>query len=173
MKFSKFLLCLALGIASQYASAQIYKIVGDDGSITYTDQAPATGPAEPAELPQIIIQPAVRVPAAAPADVAASSPATRVTSAPDAISIATPTDETVIHGSAKQIPVSANVRPAPSGEWLFQLLHNGTPYGAPQSDPNWTSPALFAGMQSLEVQVLGKEGSLLSTSDAVRVYVIP
>jgi hypothetical protein len=73
MKFSKFLLCLALGIASQYASAQIYKIVGDDGSITYTDQAPATGPAEPAELPQIIIQPAVRVPAAAPADVAASS----------------------------------------------------------------------------------------------------
>jgi len=49
-----FSLLAALLLISSMASAQIYKVVDEDGNITFTDQAPADG-SKPMELPELSV----------------------------------------------------------------------------------------------------------------------
>ncbi len=162
-------LILSLLILAGPAMAQIYKIVHPDGRVEYTDEAPENQPVQPVELPQLILQPGVPIPAQPQASDETNSGSD--SALPASISLSSPQDETVVHGSGRSIELVVNALNRPDGS-LFKLEHNGAQVLTSEQN-RFNSPVLFAGTQTFRVSLVSAQGDSLASSAPVRIYVIP
>lgn len=161
------IMMIALALAGA-ASAQIYKIEREDGSVYYTDRPPPDIQIEPAVLPDIIIQPPTRIsPEVNPRSDAG------VPSSNYQLEIVSPLNETVIHGAGQSVAVSATISPTLGEGMQLQLLLGGQPFGAPQSASDWQLGPLNPGAHQVSVQLLSPSGEPLTASTAITIYVIP
>lgn len=159
---------LLAALCSGAGVAQIYKIVHPDGRIEYTDEPTDPETAQPVTLPDLILHPAVPLP-----DPAASSTLqTDNTAAPrPALSLTSPSDETVVHGNGRQLDFALNATNRPEGSY-FRLTQNGAQV-LTSNESRFSSPVLFPGTQTFRVDLMSSDDKTLATTAPVRIYVIP
>lgn len=155
--------CLALGAA---ATAQVYRVVDEDGRVTYTDRPPTEG-AEPVE---------VRVPNTSPPPPSGVFPEPRQEPASEPevsylVSVTSPPDETIIPRGPGNFSVSASVSPRLQQGHQLQLLLDGEPRQEPKTSGLWDLTNVFRGEHQLTVAVVNKDGKQLGISEPVTVYV--
>ena len=151
------------------AAETIYKVVDEEGNITYTDTPPndADAMVEPHSILGTNTTPAV---ATAPENAIktdqADAEASYVTR------IVSPADESTIPMGPGDFVVEAEVSPGlDNGEKLILLL-NGEAVGAPQSFPRWQLTNVFRGAHRLQVVRVSKTGAAQSQSTEHTVYVM-
>jgi len=157
--------CASLLCASA-ALGQIYKTTDENGNVVFTDQPPSgSRAAEEVKLKQLNTTPA---PTPLPArETPAEEPA-----GPDyTVSIKFPTNETTIPMGPGNFSVVASTFPPLRAGEVLQLQINGTDRGPAQTGSNWELTNVFRGAHELTVQRKSAEGEVLTTSEAVTVYV--
>jgi hypothetical protein len=157
------LFCLALGAG---AGAQVYRVVDEDGNVTFTDRPPSED-AEPVE---------VRTPNTTPPPPGNAFPEPPPPPEDEpvpgySVTITAPADETIIPRGPGNVSVSASVSPALQSGHLLQLLMNGEPREEPQTGGSWDLTNVFRGEQNISVAVVDGDGKRLSESDPVTIFV--
>lgn len=143
--------------------AQIYKYEDEQGNIIYSDSPPEEEPGlEPADLPEIILQPSVEVPENIPQ--AAPGPEEIE------ISIHAPVNEEIIPNHQMHIVIRANASRALGQGEKASLIVNGQEYATSRSIHNWQITDLVRGEYSIQIQVV-YEGAVIGQSETVVVYV--
>ena len=150
------------------AAEKIYKVVDEEGNVTFTDTPPNDSDAivEPHSILGTNTTPAV---ATAPEDAVktdqAEAKASYVTR------IVSPADESTIPMGPGDFVVEAEVSPGlDNGEQLILLL-DGEAVGAPQSFPRWQLTNVFRGAHRLQVVRVSETGAAQSQSTEHTVYV--
>ena len=168
MKTQKLVLFLITCCLANLAVAQIYQVINEDGSVSFTDQAPLEGNGQEVSLGETIIQPAVVI----PSPTVALSPQPQQEIENKNIRIHAPADESVIHGADNSVVISVSVTPAIAEGESLQLLHNGTPYSSPQTSGQWNLTRINPGTQKYAVRLLNSSGTTISQSATITLYVI-
>ncbi len=158
------LLCTLLGAT---ASAQVYRVVDENGNVTFTDRPPED--AEPVDLGPTNTTPP-------PTTGLYPTPPPRVTDEGDGasgyeIAITSPADQTIIPRGPGNFSVSASVSPALESGHMLQLLLDGQPRQEPQAGSSWALTNVFRGEHKVTVAVIDGDGKQLATSEPVTVYV--
>jgi hypothetical protein len=152
------------------AQAEVYRTVGPDGSVTFTDQ-PVQG-AEPVNLPPVSTYPAPR-PAAVEPDVQAESetdaaqPYTR-------FFIASPAAEATIRDNQGNVPMRVQLVPPLQAErgHRIQFMVDGVDQGEPGTETGITFQSLDRGSHTLSARILDENGATLETTGPVTVFVL-
>ena len=172
-RYARFLLTaglLATLCEGHLAAAEtIYKVVDEEGNITFTDTPPNDADAivEPHSILGTNTTPAV---ATAPENAvktdqadAEASYVTRVVS---------PANESTIPMGPGDFLVEAEVSPGLDNEEQLILLLDGAAVGAPQSFPRWQLTNVFRGAHRLQVVRVSETGAAQSQSTEHTVYVM-
>ena len=151
------------------AAETIYKVVDEEGNVTFTDTPPNDADAivEPHSILGTNTTPAVATAPENPVKtVQADAEASYVTR------IVSPADESTIPMGPGDFVVEAEVSPGlDNGEQLILLL-DGEAVGAPQSVPRWQVTNVFRGAHQLQVVRVSKTGAAQSQSTEHTVYVM-
>lgn len=151
------------------SSAPIYKSVGPDGKIIYSDK-PVPG-AKRVDLPPINVYKAPPAPAAAAAP--PPPPAQKPGSYYRRIAIVTPSPDATLWNTAYTVDVEALVEPplnVAAGHRLVAVL-DGKPVGEPQAQTHFTLRDVFRGTHTVQVTVQDAKGAALLSSPAVAFYI--
>jgi len=156
--------------AGHLTSAEtIYKVVDEEGNITFTDTPPNDADAivEPHSILGTNTTPAV---ATAPENAIktdqADAKASYVTR------IVSPANESTIPMGPGDFVVEAEVSPGLDSEEQLILLLDGAAVGAPQSVPRWQLTNVFRGAHRLQVVRVSETGAAQSQSTEHTVYVM-
>jgi len=156
--------CLPLHVPVQ---AQVYKIVDEQGRVTYTDQIPPDDQKhEKVELESINIQPPVepREPVFVPNN--------RSEEQVDYfLALTSPANETHVPPGQRNLRLAAQVDPALEAGHRIQFLMNGQPLGQAGQATSHLIEEIHRGEHRLGVRILDEEGRVLATSEPVTVYV--
>jgi hypothetical protein len=176
-KASLILLTAALATPSSWGWGQIYKVIGDDGNVVFTDSPPGVGSSSQQSVEKVELQ---ELNTTAPVE--ARTPATTYTTpVPEAeteedgggtVAITSPTDESTIAMGPGNFAVSASAKPALSGDERLLLLIDGQAYGTAQASSSWFVEGMNRGPHDLVVQRTTTDGESVATSEPVRVYVL-
>ena len=151
------------------AAEKIYKVVDEEGNVTFTDTPPNDADAivEPHSILGTNTTPAV---ATAPEDAVktdqAEAKASYVTR------IVSPADESTIPMGPGDFVVEAEVSPGLDNVEQLILLLDGEAVGAPQSFPRWQLTNVFRGAHQLQVVRVSETGAARSQSTEHKVYVM-
>ena len=151
------------------AAEKIYKVVDEEGNVTFTDTPPNDADAivEPHSILGTNTTPAV---ATAPEDAVktdqAEAKASYVTR------IVSPADESTIPMGPGDFVVEAEVSPGLDNVEQLILLLDGEAVGAPQSFPRWQLTNVFRGAHQLQVVRVSETGATQSQSTEHTVYVM-
>ena len=151
------------------AAEKIYKVVDEEGNVTFTDTPPNDADAivEPHSILGTNTTPAV---ATAPENAIktdqADAKASYVTR------IVSPADESTIQMGPGDFVVEAEVSPGLYNEEQLILLLDGAAVGAPQSFPRWQLTNVFRGAHRLQVVRVSETGAAQSQSTEHTVYVM-
>jgi gamma-glutamyltranspeptidase len=147
------------------ASAEIYRIVDEDGKVTFTDNPPHDVPTkEKVHLPTANIQPALKP---APAVKAVEEETGRY----QEIVILAPTQDTTIPPGQETMTVQVGLKPLLKAGHLIQLLLSGQPYGLPTATMSFRIDALIRGENTVQVQVIDTEGRVIGLSNTTTIHV--
>lgn len=162
---------LMLTLASlAHGQTRIYKVVDQEGNVTFTDKPPMSSQRESStvELNQINIS--------APPKERSRATSSEISKPERAIdydiTITSPPDSTTIPMGPGNFSLSASITPALERGDQLQLVLNGEPYGKPQNSENWRLTNILRGAHDLSVQAIDDSGKVLSQSRPVRVYVL-
>jgi len=165
---AKKLFALSLLIfCSDSVISQVYKYIDESGNVVYSDTPPEEQKyLAPAELPDLIIQPAVKVEARVGANSSDPKEAAEVD-----VNIIQPANETTITPGQMSFTVAAEVtRPLARGEMAI-LMVNGQEFGRSNMNLSWTVDNLVRGEMTLRVRIIDRENEQLAESEALRVFV--
>lgn len=161
-----FLILLSLTTFSQCLQAGVYRVVDEEGNVTYTDNPPANDPSvETLDLPPVNTQPALQIP------VTRKKNDEDETSGYERITIASPAQETTIPPGQLDIPVKVSLEPALKAGDRIQLLFDGQPYGAPGASSLFKINALVRGEHRIQAQVIDHNNNVVISSGITTVYV--
>ena len=151
------------------AAETIYKVVDEEGNVTFTDTPPNDADAivEPHSILGTNTTPAV---ATAPENAIKTDQAE--TKASYVTRIVSPADESTIPMGPGDFVVEAEVSPGLDDVEQLILLLDGEAVGAPQSFPRWQLTNVFRGAHQLQVVRVGKTGAAQSQSTEHTVYVM-
>ncbi len=157
--------------ASATAAAQtIYKVTDKDGQITYTDAAPL---AEGSIVEEIsVADPNTAKPVAPAAAPIGGTPPAENTATDYLTLISLPADGTTVPMGPGDFTVEAQASPALGVAERLQLTVDGTPFGIPQSSPQWQLNNIARGAHELQVMRLNESGNTIDTSNISTVYVL-
>lgn len=169
MKCWLILLISALGIGGFSANihAEVFKVVDENGNVTYSDVPPEDG-ADPAELPDVHYQPATLPTVKLVPD--ADDGLDQAPVSPVRILLSSPSNEDVITPDISSISVSGSLNRGLQETEQTQLIVNGSVYGQPGKGLVWNVGNLIRGEYRLQLQVL-ENGRVTAQSSSVRVYV--
>ena len=160
---------LALALAATSAWAQIYKSTDEEGNVVFTDTPPPDTSTQQVELQRTnTAPPPPDLPRATPSE---NSPEPEDPAAPQAI-ITAPANETTIPMGGGNFSVSAHVEPRLDRGQGLRLTMDGEPQGQPQASGFWDLTNVFRGAHDLVVEVVEADGTVVSSSAPVRVYVM-
>lgn len=149
------LLALLLGLVVAAPAAEIYKRVGPDGSVTYSDQ-PGPG-AEAIDVPPISIIPSRPVPQAnAPAPGRSASAGSG--SGYGGFAITAPADDETIRDNTGTVHVAATLEPALKPSHRVQFLLDDQPVGEPRTVPSIALADVDRGTHTVSAAVLDSSG---------------
>ena len=159
------------GTTSATAAAQtIYKVTDKDGQITYTDAAPL---AEGSIVEEIsVADPNTAKPVAPAAAPIGGTPPAENTATDYLTLISLPADGTTVPIGPGDFTVEAQASPALGAAERLQLTVDGTPFGIPQSSPQWQLNNIARGAHELQVMRLNESGNTIDTSNISTVYVL-
>lgn len=145
----------------------IYRTTDKDGNVVYTDAPPAgTSASEEVKLPPTNTAPP-------PPDLPRpADPEPTENAVAYEVAITSPANESTIAMGPGNFSVSASVKPDLRKGQALQLFMDGQAQGEPQTGTSWNLTNVFRGGHDLTVNLLDKEGQVLASSDAVRVYVL-
>jgi hypothetical protein len=147
------------------AFAEVYRIVDEEGKITYTDTPPHDAlTKEKVHLPTANIQPALKT---APAVKAVEDEIDGY----QEIALLAPTQDTTIPPGQEAVTVQVGLKPPLKVGHLIQLLLNGQPYGPPTATTSFSIGSLIRGESSVQVQVVDTEGSVIGLSNTATIHV--
>ncbi|WP_413663716.1 DUF4124 domain-containing protein [Microbulbifer sp. CNSA002] len=163
---------LALPIVAVVAFAEtgaIYKIVGPDGQVTFSDTPPPNGNLEEVELAPINIQP-IALPRQLPSRKLSPNGKNRGSGAVS-IQIVSPINEATIPPGQTLIALEVQVTPAyPEGSSFYAVIDGQRWQGS--SDGNALDiSALERGTHTLQAVLVGSNGRVLAQSRVVTIYV--
>lgn len=151
------------------AAETIYKVVDEDGNVTFTDTPPngADAIVEPHSILGTNTTPAVAtaIENAIKTD-QADAEASYVTR------IVSPANESTIPMGPGDFVVEAEVSPGLDSEEQLILLLDGAAVGAPQSVPRWQLTNVFRGAHRLQVLRVRETGAAQSQSTEHTIYVM-
>ncbi|WP_444928926.1 DUF4124 domain-containing protein [Microbulbifer sp. SSSA002] len=147
------------------AGAAIYKVVGPDGQVTFSDTPPANGTSEKVELAPINIQPR-QLPTRK------LSPRKGAEAlGPVSIQIVSPIHEATIPPGQTLIVLQVQVTPAlPEGASFYAVV-DGQRWQGSSSGNSLDISALERGAHTLQAVLVGPRGQVLAQSAVVTVYV--
>jgi Domain of unknown function (DUF4124) len=168
-KASIFALLVSALLATQ-AAAQIYKTTDADGNVVFTDKPPAgSSNTESVDLQHTNTAPP-------PPNIAPLAPPSKETEEPASeaveVSITSPANETTIPMGGGIFDVIAGAAPGVGPGQTLQLVMDGEPQGPPQTGTLWRLENVFRGAHDLTVELRDSDGSIVATSESVRVYVL-
>jgi hypothetical protein len=147
--------------------AQVYRIVGPDGSVTFTDQ-PVQG-AEKVDLPPVSTYPAPRL--ATPA--VSGQDAQPAAAGYSRFVVVSPAPETTIRDNQGDVSMLVQVEPSLQADQghRIQFMVNGVDQGEPSSSTGVTFQNLDRGSHNLSARLIDAEGRTLMTTPEVTVFV--
>jgi len=159
-------LCAAGSLAALFwghlaASEKIYKVIDEEGNVTFTDTPPNDADA--------IVEPKSNLGTNTTPAVATAPEGVDKTGRPDALApyatrMVYPASESTIPMAPGDFVVEAKVSPRlDSGEQLILLL-DGEAVGTPQSSPKWQLTKFFRGAHRLQVVRVNETGAAQSKS---------
>ena len=158
------LLALSLSFVASLAWAQpIYKVVDEDGNVTYTDQNPADG-AEPMELPELNVLDGREVESQMPAG---SSDASEVE--PLKLSIVSPQDEENIRGTGNSLSVTLESNIDLPASALIVVYLDGEAQEPTQS-MSYSFDFIPRGQHTLRAELQTRSGRVLAESEPVTFF---
>lgn len=153
----------ALMALSAIANSQVYKYVDEEGNIVYSDSPPIEEPTmEPAELPEVIYQPAVDI----PVDNHRHYPAAMDIE----VDITSPANESTVPGSVSSFSVAGSTSRRLNAGETAQLMVNGTVHSQGAS-LGWSITDLVRGEYNLSIQILDDKQAVIAQSATTLVYV--
>jgi Domain of unknown function (DUF4124) len=163
----KLLLTLLILGAACYTIAEVYRVINEDGSVSYTDNPPAGDPTvESVSLPPINTQPALET-----KTVVKKVADKEEFAGYNQISILSPASGTTIPPGHQEIPVEISLEPSLHSGHLIQLMFNGQPYGPPTTSTLFNINSVARGEHSIQARVLDSERNTVGQSNSVTVYV--
>ncbi len=164
---NRFLIILLLAVPLT-VSAQVYKSVGKDGNVVFSDTPPKSGnsPVEKVELGTINSTPP-------PRHVDRPEPVAKQEKLEVSVNITDPAHGTTIAiGYAGNFVVQAEVSPPLAGGTFAQLLIDGEPEGEPQPYTSWALANVYRGSHVLTVAVTDSSGKPLAVSPPITIHVL-
>ena len=161
---------LFLAAATAAAGQSVYRVVDEEGNVTFTDTPPSGAMAEVQPLNAPNTTPAIQI-AGQPASDDAAPQSTHVTVEYDTL-ITSPADQSTIPMGPGNFVVQVAVRPGlGTGEHLVLTL-DGEPVGAPKRTASWKLTNVFRGEHRLQVLRLDANGARQHASAEQVVYVM-
>jgi hypothetical protein len=155
------LLCAALA-----APAQVYRSVGPDGAVTYSDQAqPGATPVDIAPTPTIAPPPAAGPRLTAQKTAPEGPPYTR-------FGIASPGNDEAVRANDGNVTVTLAAEPGLARGHSVVLRLDGSPVGAPGPFLVFELSNLDRGSHRLDAAVLGGSGSTIVEAEPVTFHVL-
>jgi hypothetical protein len=148
-------------LSTAAVAAEIYKVVDENGNVTYTDTPPRNKKAEKIEFPQGNTLPPTRV--------------TKRLSPPKAQSgiptdyqlrITSPPDEFHVTPGIRNLDIQVAVEPALHPHHELQITDNGTVIQG-----NTMENIVVRGMHRIQAQVVDQQGAIVSQSEPIHIYV--
>ena len=163
-RYKLFLTILGFSLAFS-ALAEVYRIVDEEGKVTFTDKPPhGASTKEKVHLPTANIQPALK-----------TAPVVKTVEDEidgyHEIAILTPTQDTTIPPGQETVAVQVNLKPTLKAGHLIQLLFSGQPYGLPTATTSFSIGSLIRGENSVQVQVIDTEGNVIGHSNTVTIHI--
>ncbi len=147
------------------AYAEVYRVVDEEGKVTFTDKPPHDAPTkEKVSLPITNVQPALKV---APAVEAAEEEIEGY----QEIAILAPAQDTTIPPGQETLTVQVGLKPSLKAGHLIQLLLNGQSYGLPTATTSFSIGSLIRGENSVQIQVVDTEGSVIGLSNTATIHI--
>ena len=151
------------------AAETIYKVVDEEGNVTFTDTPPNDADA--------IVEPHSILGTNISSAVSTAPKSADKTDLYDALAayftrIVSPQDESTIPMGPGDFVVEAEVSPGLDNEEQLILLLDGETVGAPQSFPRWQLTNVFRGAHRLQVVSVSETGAAQSQSTEHTVYVM-
>jgi hypothetical protein len=148
------------------AHSGVYRVVDENGNVTFTDNPPADhSESEAVTLPRINTQPAPPpAPAVQQEELSATEGYTQVL-------ITQPVNEATIPPGQQVISVKLEVQPALQPGHSIQLVVDSQPYGKAQAGTSFSIAGLERGEHALLARVLDENKQSLATSNAITIHV--
>lgn len=167
------LLAVLLALTATGASAQIYRVVDDNGRVTYTDTPPEEDcqeakkySSEELSLPTINIQPGPEI---APRET--SDGGDDESTGYQYVSIAAPEDDTTIPPGQLEVSVQVAMEPDLKPGHRVLLLYNNEPHGEPTASTSFVLSGLIRGSYPIRAEILDRNGTVVAASDPVTIHV--
>ncbi|WP_066960265.1 DUF4124 domain-containing protein [Microbulbifer sp. Q7] len=156
------------------APGSVYKIVGPDGRITFSDSPPPDGKAEKVEIGPINVQP---IAPRQPLPTRRLSPRDRDENragddtGPVNFSIVSPVNGATIPPGQRFIVLQVALDPVPRDGYEFFVVVDGQRWSGSSSGTSLDISALERGAHTIQAVLLGSRGQPLARSQAIEVYV--
>ncbi|MEZ0121710.1 MAG: DUF4124 domain-containing protein [Candidatus Reddybacter sp.] len=144
--------CLALATSSLFAS-EVYRVVGEDGQVTFTDSPSANAKAETVDMPKTNIAVAPPIPTKTAGESKAMEGEANYTKA----RISKPSNNTTIPPGQREVQVKLDLVPPLQTGHLVQLYINGRKQGPPSASSTFTVSNLNRGKHSVHADILGAD----------------
>jgi hypothetical protein len=162
----------ALAVALLYAPPQahagetVYRVVGPDGEVSYTDTPPGQGEFEALELEPVNTQPALEPGFGVGAlEESQTAPYERV-------AIVAPENDTTIPPGQLNVVVQLELEPPLRAGHLVQFFLDGTPQGEPAATTSVTLSDLYRGSRTIQARVIDNDsGAVIAQSNGVVIHV--
>lgn len=161
------LISLTLLFSSVLYAGEVYRVIDEDGQITFTDSPAASSGAETVNLPITNISVAPSLPSTDEAEGDIPEDEARYTSA----RITQPRNNATIPPGQSQISVQLALKPALQTGHRVQLYVDGRPQGAPVAASAFSISKLSRGAHKIGAEIIGADKKRRAKTQTVTVHV--
>lgn len=161
-------LIAVLLIGSAQASGQVYKVVDEEGRVTYTDSPPADEEAgESVQVPEVNTQPAVKP----RPDQDSQATADKGAGGYRDVYIAQPAHESTVPPGQLDVVVQVVTDPALKPSHRVQVFYDGEPYAPPAATTSVVLSELYRGTHQIRAQIIDADNRVVASTEPVTIYV--
>lgn len=149
-----------------HAGETVYRVVGPDGEVSYTDTPPEQGEFEALELEPVNTQPALEP------GFEAENPEESQALPYERVAIVAPENDTTIPPGQLNVVVQLELEPPLRAGHLVQFFLDGAPQGEPAATTAVTLSDLYRGSRTIQARVIDDaSGAVIAQSNNVVIHV--
>ena len=159
------MLLAGLLAAATEAGQTVYRVIGPDGQVSYTDTPPEQGQVEVVELKDANTQPALEAPGGKRKSTEpAANPYSRA-------EIVSPENDATILPDQASVVVELELEPSLQGGHAVQFFLDGEPQGVPAASMAIAFGDLYRGTRTILAKVIDDAGAVITQSNTVVIHV--